>query len=75
MAGSIHSAIRKAIKSARSDRARWESSTGVRDKMKDNFRLDVPATMERIKELCGFGNVESYLEAMATRELSSKEQQ
>jgi abscisic-aldehyde oxidase len=71
LAGSVHMAIQSAIKAARKENARWCAQPNVEEESKHNtniFRLDTPATVDRIKLLCGLDNVESYLEALVRME-------
>lgn len=60
LAASVHSAIRKAIRSARAD----FSSTDPNNSSVSSFQFDPPATMTLVKELCGLDTVEKYLEAL-----------
>lgn len=68
LGGSIHSAIRKAIVAARMETAKWTTANSTLDDQEgiNEFRLDPPASMDRIKKLCGLNNVELYLAFMAT---------
>lgn len=75
LAGSVHSAIRKAILSARKERAKWSAGSKPTDHQEpglNDFILDPPASMDRIKKLCGFDNVESYLASMASNVQDTK---
>ena len=67
LAGSVYCAIRKAVISARKDRKNWvaDSKLADQDSVPDDFRLNPPASMTRIKELCGLDNVELYVASMA----------
>ncbi|KAJ8458928.1 hypothetical protein OPV22_031854 [Ensete ventricosum] len=60
LASSIHSATREAIIAARME---FSSATGPDSST--SFRLEVPATMPVVKELCGLDNVEKYLENLS----------
>jgi xanthine dehydrogenase molybdopterin-binding subunit B len=75
LAGSVHMAIQNAIKAARKENARWCAQPNVEEESKlkntNIFRLDTPATVDRIKLLCGLDNVESYLEALVRMEEQS----
>ena len=62
LAASVHSATRAAIKAGREQILSWSSPEGS-DSI---FQLDVPATMEVVKELCGLDIVERYLEHRLT---------
>jgi hypothetical protein len=68
-------AIQNAIKAARKENARWCAQPNVEEESKlkntNIFRLDTPATVDRIKLLCGLDNVESYLEALVRMEQQS----
>ncbi|XP_050217596.1 indole-3-acetaldehyde oxidase-like [Mercurialis annua] len=58
LAASVHCATRAAIREARKQLDPWrcqESSLSA-------FELDVPATMPKVKELCGLDSVERYLQ-------------
>jgi len=47
--------------------AKWTANSTLADQEGLNeFRLDPPASMDRIKRLCGLNNVELYLAFMAT---------
>ncbi|MQL74596.1 hypothetical protein Taro_006978 [Colocasia esculenta] len=59
LAVSIHCATREAIREARKQLASWSMAEAP----SPMFQLDVPATMPVVKRLCGFDNVEKYLEA------------
>lgn len=73
LAGSVHSAIRKAILTARIETAKWTANSTLPDKEGLNdFHLDPPASMDRIKKLCGLDNVELYLASMATNVQNTK---
>lgn len=56
LAGSVFSAVRNAIRAARKDYFGGIASSDV-------FELDQPATIDKVKSLCGLNNVEKYLEA------------
>ncbi|EXB73277.1 Aldehyde oxidase 1 [Morus notabilis] len=58
LASSVHCATRAAIKEARKQLHSWSSV----DESNSMFKLDVPATMPVVKELCGLDMVEKYLE-------------
>ncbi|KAI5083886.1 hypothetical protein GOP47_0000055 [Adiantum capillus-veneris] len=59
LAGTVHSAVRQAIQAARKD---CFTTFGEEGQGKDGFfRLDTPASMERVKNLCGLERVEGYL--------------
>ncbi|CAN6465039.1 unnamed protein product [Victoria cruziana] len=60
LAASVHCAAREAIKAARSDLRAYSHS----EPPSPFFRMDTPATMEYIKELCGLDNVERYLQSV-----------
>lgn len=59
LASSVFSAIRSAITAARRD---YLGGTLEHD----TFQLDQPATMDKVKKLCGFDNVERHLQSAAT---------
>ncbi|XP_018674116.1 indole-3-acetaldehyde oxidase isoform X2 [Musa acuminata AAA Group] len=61
LASSIHSATREAIIAARME---FSSPTG--SDSSSSFRLEVPATMPVVKELCGLDNVEKYLKNLVS---------
>ncbi|XP_064938618.1 indole-3-acetaldehyde oxidase-like isoform X2 [Musa acuminata AAA Group] len=61
LASSIHSAAREAIIAAR-----MEFSSATSSDSSSSFRLEVPATMPVVKELCGLDNVEKYLENLVS---------
>ncbi|XP_031475190.1 indole-3-acetaldehyde oxidase-like isoform X1 [Nymphaea colorata] len=63
LAASVHCAARQAIKEARKDLRAYNTS----EVPPAIFRMDIPATMDVIKELCGLDNVESYLHNMVTQ--------
>ncbi len=48
--------------------AKWTTANSTLDDQEgiNEFRLDPPASMDRIKKLCGLNNVELYLAFMAT---------
>ena len=58
-ASSVFSAIRSAIVAARKD---YLGGTVEHD----TFQFDQPATMDKVKKLCGFDNVEHHLQSLAT---------
>ncbi|XP_031475663.1 indole-3-acetaldehyde oxidase-like [Nymphaea colorata] len=60
LAASVHCAAREAIKAARSDMRTYSNS----ETPSVFFRMDTPATMDYIKELCGLDNVERYLQSV-----------
>ncbi|KAH8497895.1 hypothetical protein Peur_073163 [Populus x canadensis] len=57
LAASVHCATRAAIRDARQQLHSW----GCMDESYSAFNLEVPATMPKVKELCGLDNVERYL--------------
>lgn len=57
LAASVHCATRAAIRDARQQLHSW----GCMDESYATFNLEVPATMPKVKELCGLDNVERYL--------------
>jgi xanthine dehydrogenase molybdopterin-binding subunit B len=57
LSGSVHSAIRNAVTAARKD----YRGANVGGDVSDVFILDPPATMDKVKKLCGLDNVERYL--------------
>lgn len=59
LASSVFSAIRNAITAARKD---YYGGTLEHD----TFQFDQPATMDKVKKLCGFDNVERHLRSLAT---------
>lgn len=59
MAGTVHSAVRRAVEAARKDR--FTTISGEDEDKGSFFRLDTPASMERVKSLCGLDRVEEYL--------------
>ncbi|XP_031475664.1 indole-3-acetaldehyde oxidase-like isoform X3 [Nymphaea colorata] len=63
LAASVHCAAREAIKAARSDLRAYSNSEAP----SPVFRMDTPATMDYIKELCGLDNVERYLRSLISR--------
>ncbi|KAJ7562480.1 hypothetical protein O6H91_03G070700 [Diphasiastrum complanatum] len=63
LASSVHSAIRSAIKAAQEDMEAY-SFKNLGNVNKGFFQLDAPATMDRIKSLCGLDNVEMYLQSL-----------
>ncbi|CAN6465035.1 unnamed protein product [Victoria cruziana] len=63
LAASVHCAARQAIKEARKDLRAYSNS----EMPSAIFRMDIPATMDVIKELCGLDNVERYLHNMVTQ--------
>lgn len=64
LAASVHCATRDAIKEARKELL----SCNDVDDSASTFQLKVPATMPVVKELCGFDNVERYLEKLLQRQ-------
>ncbi|KAJ3669930.1 hypothetical protein LUZ60_010254 [Juncus effusus] len=60
LASSVHSAARDAIKAARTQLFSLAKSNDS----PFEFQLPVPATMSVVKELCGFDNIEKYLETI-----------
>uniref|UniRef100_A0A1D1YB32 Aldehyde oxidase 1 n=2 Tax=Anthurium amnicola TaxID=1678845 RepID=A0A1D1YB32_9ARAE len=58
LAVSVHCATREAIREARKQLFSCNS-----EDIPPIFQLDVPATMPVVKSLCGYDNVERYLEA------------
>jgi xanthine dehydrogenase molybdopterin-binding subunit B len=62
LAGSVHSAVRRAIEAAR-----FEAHGKGRC-----FQLNTPATMEVVRTLCGLSNIEEFLE-LARRSQSTGE--
>lgn len=58
LAVSVHCATRAAIKAARKELKAW-SRNNEPDPV---FQMDVPAIMPVVKKLCGWDNVERYLE-------------
>ena len=70
LAGSVHSAVRHAIEAAREDRFKnWACHNEVLDTR--YFELDTPASMEKVKTLCGLDNVETYLKHRITQTTAS----
>ncbi|WOL15296.1 indole-3-acetaldehyde oxidase-like isoform X4 [Canna indica] len=63
LAASVHCATREAIRAAR---AEFLSTTDDPNSAVSSFQFDVPATMPKVKELCGLNNVEKYLETFAS---------
>ena len=59
LAGSVYSAIWSAIRAARKD---YKGSDGCGDV----FEFNTPATMDKVKKLCGMDNVEKYLARVNT---------
>eukprot|EP00250_Pteridium_aquilinum_P022285 c25340_g1_i2 orf=145-4443(+) len=59
LAGSVYSAVRRAIEAARKDK--FCASTEGDEGKGRYFRLDPPASMEKVKNLCGLERVEEYL--------------
>ena len=60
LAGSVHSAVRRAIEAAREDRFKnWASHNEKLDTR--YFELDTPASMEKVRSLCGLDSIETYL--------------
>ncbi|CAM6091193.1 unnamed protein product [Calypogeia fissa] len=73
LAKSVHSAVRNAIAAARDDLRHLPASKvdehvngGVPRGVKGNayFRLDSPASIDKVKTLCGLDNVERYLASL-----------
>ena len=58
LAGSVHAAIYSAIRAARKDLLGANATIDV-------FRLDVPASLDKVKKLCGVDNVERHLQSLA----------
>eukprot|EP00257_Ricinus_communis_P025132 XP_025012546.1 indole-3-acetaldehyde oxidase-like [Ricinus communis] len=58
LAASVHCAVRAAIREARQQIDSW---SGL-DFSNSKFEVDVPATMPKVKELCGLDSVERYLQ-------------
>lgn len=52
----MHSAVRRAIEAAKED-----AFSGHDQGKGRYFRLDTPASMERVKNLCGLERMEEYL--------------
>lgn len=63
LAASVHCATREAIAAARK-----EYCSGSGSSSPPFFELEVPAVMPVVKELCGFENVEKYLETLLASE-------
>ena len=63
LSGSVQSAIRNAVIAARKDCR----GADVGDDVSDIFILDPPATMDKVKKLCGLDNVERYLCSMSKK--------
>lgn len=63
LAGSVYSAIWSAIRTARKD---YKGGNG----WGDVFEFNTPATMDKVKKLCGMDNVEKYLAQVSTGNLS-----
>ncbi|KAJ3707261.1 hypothetical protein LUZ61_010966 [Rhynchospora tenuis] len=61
LAGSVHGAVREAIRAARLDY--FSTSDGSKGSAM-TFDMDPPTTMETVKELCGLDIVEKYLESL-----------
>ncbi|KAH7296056.1 hypothetical protein KP509_26G007100 [Ceratopteris richardii] len=61
LAGSVHSAVKRAIEAARAGACAGEPDS----KNGRFFQLDPPASMERVKNLCGLERMEDYLKAKA----------
>lgn len=53
LAGSVHSAVRRAIEAAQFE---------AHSKGRRCFQLNTPATMEVVRTLCGLSNIEEFLE-------------
>ncbi|KAG2534680.1 hypothetical protein PVAP13_9NG075848 [Panicum virgatum] len=60
LASSVHCAMREAIRAARKE---FSVCTGPTNSTV-TFRMDVPATMPVVKELCGLDIIERYLESL-----------
>ncbi|MCO5559168.1 hypothetical protein L7F22_012762 [Adiantum nelumboides] len=60
LAGTVHSAVRRAIEAARAGQASL-SSPGQGVGKGRFFQFDTPASMERVKNLCGLERLEEYL--------------
>ncbi|ERM93601.1 indole-3-acetaldehyde oxidase [Amborella trichopoda] len=66
LAGTVHCAIREAIKEARKDLHSYKSCSNeiIGEECSATFRMDTPATMDVVKKLCGLDNVEKYLQSL-----------
>ncbi|XP_011621346.1 indole-3-acetaldehyde oxidase [Amborella trichopoda] len=66
LAGTVHCAIREAIKEARKDLHSYKSSSNetIGEECSATFRMDTPATIDVVKRLCGLDNVERYLQSL-----------
>lgn len=62
LSASVHTAIRQAIGAARKEIKEDGASP---QSFKGFFRLDSPATMEKIRANCGYENVDLFLKEMA----------
>jgi len=56
LAGCVYSAIHSAVAAARKDYKGFSAGHDV-------FELNPPATMDKVKSLCGLDNVERYIES------------
>lgn len=56
LAGYVYAAIHNAIAAARKDYLGAKAS-------RDTFKFSPPATIEKVKALCGLDNVERYIES------------
>ncbi|GFP97194.1 indole-3-acetaldehyde oxidase [Phtheirospermum japonicum] len=63
LAASVHCATRAAIVEARKQLKSWGAVEGT----DTAFRLDVPANMPVVKQLCGLNSVEAYLQSLLSR--------
>ncbi|KAI5083880.1 hypothetical protein GOP47_0000049 [Adiantum capillus-veneris] len=62
LAGTVHSAVRRAIEAAREAGQQQMASSPGQDEGKERFfQFDIPASMERVKKLCGLERLEEYL--------------
>lgn len=68
LAASVHCATRAAINEARKQLKSWGAVEGA----EPSFQLDVPATMPVVKQLCGLGSVETYLQSLVSPSTKSK---
>ncbi|KAL4181525.1 hypothetical protein AMTRI_Chr12g237770 [Amborella trichopoda] len=65
LAVSVHCAIREAIKEARKELRSYNNSSNEKcSSTSAMFRMDTPATMDVVKQLCGLDNVERYLQSL-----------
>ena len=63
LSGSVLSAIRNAVVAARKD----YRGANVGGDVSDVSILDPPATMDKVKKLCGLDNVERYLRSISKK--------